>query len=58
MKDKRHVKPKGFEDFKIVEVELPCRNWSRKYDIEKKIIWINTAVEEKNNVVKLEPAKL
>ena len=31
---------------------------SKKYDIEKKIIWINTAVEEKNNVVKLEPAKL
>lgn len=57
MEDKRRVKPKGFEHFRIVEVSLPCKEWLRLYDIENEIIWINTAAEESNNVVKMEPKK-
>lgn len=53
--DKRHVKPRGFEHFRIAEVSLPCQKWIRCYDIENEIIWINTAVEEECGVVKLEP---
>lgn len=55
--DKRHVKPKGFEDFRIEEVCMPDKNWCRLYDIENEIIWINTAVEEECGVVKMEPKK-
>ena len=53
--DKRHTKPKGFEHFRIAEVHEPNQDWRRFYDIEHEIIWINTAAEEENNVVKLEP---
>lgn len=53
----RYIKPDGFEHFRIAEVYLPHENWMRSYDIEHEIIWINTAVEESNNVVKLSPAK-
>lgn len=55
--DKRHVKPKGFESFRIAEVYEPKQNWVRFYDMEHEIIWINTAVEESCGVVKLEPKK-
>lgn len=55
--DKRHIKPDGFEDFRIAEVCEPTKEWLRLYDIERKIIWINTAKEEECNVVKLEPKK-
>lgn len=55
--DKRHVKPRGFEDFRIAEVCMPDKNWCRLYDIENEIIWINTAAEEECGVVKLEPKK-
>ena len=55
--DKRHTKPNGFEHFRIAEVALPCKPWRRLYDVENEIIWINTAAEDANNVVKLEPKK-
>lgn len=55
--DKRRIKPDGFEDFRIAEVHEPTKEWLRLYDIERKIIWINTAKEEECNVVKLEPKK-
>lgn len=55
--DKRHTVPKGFEDFRVAEVHEPKQNWRRFYDIEREIIWINTAVEEECGVVKLEPKK-
>ena len=56
--NKRHVKPKCFEDFRIVEVHEPDKNWMRFYDIERKTIWINTAAGKECGVVKLEPKKL
>ena len=55
--DKRRVKPEGFEDFRFAEVYEPEKEWLRLYDIEHKIIWINTAKEAECNVVKLEPKK-
>lgn len=55
--DKRRIKPEGFEGFRIAEVYEPTKEWLRLYDIERKIIWINTAKEEECNVVKLEPRK-
>ena len=55
--DKRHVKPKGFESFRIAEVYEPKQNWVRFYDMEHEIIWINTAVEEECGMIKLEPKK-
>ena len=54
---KKHTKPEGFEDFALREVRAPNAEWMRFYDIPNKIIWINTAAEEANNVVKLEPKK-
>ena len=56
-KNKRHVKPAGFEHFMVCEVEAPDENWVRHYDIENEIIWINTAAADGSNVVKVEPAK-
>ena len=47
----------AFKDFTIMEVPLPQEVWSKLYDMEHQIIWINTAAEEANNVVKLEPKK-
>ena len=47
----------AFKHFAIKEVQLPREEWSKLYDMEYQIIWINTAVEAENNVVKLEPAK-
>lgn len=57
MNSKRRVKPDGFEDFRFAEICEPEKEWIRMYDIEHKIIWINTAKEEECNVVKLEPKK-
>lgn len=51
----RYIKPDGFEHFRIAEVYLPHESWMRSYDIEHEIIWINTAAEIENNVVKLAP---
>ena len=51
----RYIKPDGFEHFRIAEVYLPHESWMRTYDIEREIIWINTAAEIENNVVKLAP---
>lgn len=47
----------AFKDFTIMEVPLPQEVWSKLYDMEHQIIWINTAAEAENNVVKIEPAK-
>lgn len=55
--NKQHTKPNGFEHFRIAEIALPCKPWCRLYDVENEIIWINTAAEDANNVVKLEPKK-
>ena len=57
MKNKRHVKPVGFEHFMICEVEAPGESWVRHYDIVNEIIWINTAAADGSNVVKAEPEK-
>ena len=55
--EKKHVKPKGFEGFRLVEVNLPCQNWYRFYDIEHEIIWVNTAAAEECGIAKMEPKK-
>ena len=57
MNDKRYVKPRGFENYVIAEVCAPGEDWTRHYDIENEIIWINTAAETANNVDKVSPCK-
>ena len=46
-----------FRNFIAAEVYEPKAEWARLYDMDHGIIWINTAAEESNNVVKLSPAK-
>lgn len=55
--EKNCAKPNIFEKFRVAKVRLPYENWSKMYDMEREVIWINTAVENENNVVKIEPAK-
>ena len=46
-----------FCGFIAAEVSEPHAEWSRLYDMKWKIIWINTAAKEGNNVVKIIPEK-
>ena len=55
--DKMHDPPDAFEHFAEIEAAFPCEKWLRCYDVEREVIWINTAVEKENNVVKLEPKR-
>ena len=56
---KRFVKPKGFEDFEVIPVELSgTPDLLRIYDIERRVIWINTAAREGANIIALEPKRL
>ena len=55
--DKRYVKPKGFEDFTVVETCMNRPDVVRVYDIENKIIWININAAEDANIVGLEPRR-
>lgn len=53
--DKRYVKPRGFEDFTVVETCMDRPDVVRVYDIEHKIIWLNTAAAPDANIIGLEP---
>lgn len=55
--NKRYVKPRGFEDFTIVEAALPRSDVVRIYDIEHQIIWINTDAAPDANIIALEPKR-
>lgn len=51
-------RPRGFEDFDVYPVELPAHpDWDYIYDLENKIIWVNTAAGKGANVTKLEPKR-
>lgn len=55
---KPYVKPKGFEDFTVIKASNPRRpDLLRLYDIENKIIWINTAAAPDANIIALEPKR-
>lgn len=55
---KPYVKPKGFEDFTVIEASNPRRpDLLRLYDIENKVIWINTSAAPDANVIALEPKR-
>ena len=42
-----------FEHFRVVRIALPCQTWVRCYDLEREVIWINTAAPEGCNIVKM-----
>ena len=55
---KEYVKPKGFEDFTVVPARITGRpDVLRLYDIENKIIWVNTDAAPDANVIGMEPKR-
>lgn len=51
-------KPRGFEDFTVAEAAIIDRpHVLCVYDLEHKIIWLNTAAAPDANVILLEPRR-
>lgn len=55
---KNYIKPKGFEDFTVMQARIAGRpDVLRIYDIDNKIIWLNTDAAPDANVIALEPKR-
>lgn len=54
----KYAKPRGFEDFAVVQVSMPDKpDVLRIYDIEHKTIRVNTAAAPDANIIRIEPKR-